>query len=578
METQLALALDLSQKDYQKEGAICLVPKIELRPYQKRLLDKLYDSLKIHNATVLFLPTGGGKTETAIAFILNVIQENKTVLFVVNRQSLIGQTISRFKKYGLDCGAIAPRYKEKSCQIQVAMIQTWIKRSYLHKPYDVVIVDECHGSLANSYNAIFDLPHGKIVGLTATPFVFERGKKLADRYTDIIHEVQTIDLVEHGFLVKPIIHIFSPEKLGMDDKSLGVNFAGTDFNPRQLNIACNSGDMIAHLYQQWLHKGYNLPTLAFAVNVDHSKNIVTYFRMKGVTAEHIDAKTSSLEREEIYTRFRTGQTKLISSVDVLSEGFDMPTAVVGLMARPTKSMRLWLQQVGRLLRLSEGKKNAILIDQACNIWRFGHPLEKIPIGLDTFYKPKGTDLPPVKKCVHCEALIPISAQICPYCGGAIEIIGAEKDHIDKDLQELRSLNEFLVEKLLMWRSLYQRKVYWCYYRFLAHAIKPTIEDFEYLGKKMAEAANEKGKYGKYWASKQHEEYWQKKKHETDDTSGNFFTQFLSTSKKGEKSVKKLYYALAKTHHPDVGGDAEVFRTMKEAFDLVMAKFTTHKQG
>jgi superfamily II DNA or RNA helicase len=447
---------------------------MKLRKYQKRLLEKIKVLFQIYKAIIAYMPTGGGKTELAIALILESVQREETVLFVVNREPLVEQTRQRMAKYGVDAGVIKCGYPVEDKQVQIAMIQTWNRRPKLHKAYDLVIVDECHGATADIYNSLFAQDHKKILGLTATPYT-DKNKKLADRFEAIVSEVQTDDLVKEGYLVKPICYTYSPRAVGLDD----IGTTRGEYDLSELNLKCNNPEMIRHLYNEWEKHGDNRQTLAFCVNVDHAQNVERYFNLQGVLSEVVTGETPLKTRLEIYEAFRNKEIKLIASVMVLSEGFDMPEAEVGLMARPTKSFKLWIQQIGRLLRIAPDKQNAIIIDQGCNMWRFGHPLEKLELGLDVGYRDKkDRGEAPYKHCTECHTDVPAGSKICPVCGAEFVSLEDDDDGITllDNLVQINASNDFLLNRLIAICEFKGYKKGWVAHNYLSKAINPTMSE------------------------------------------------------------------------------------------------------
>lgn len=463
---------------------------MKLRDYQINLVDKIKISHNEHKSVVCYLPTGGGKTESAIALILEYKARGGTILFVVNREPLVEQSLKRMAKYGIDAGVIKCGYPVEDKPVQIAMIQTWNRRPKLHKPYDLVIIDECHGAVAGIYDSLFAQEHKKIIGLTATPYTNDKNKKLADRFQSIVSEVQTIDLVNRGYLVMPVCYTYSPHTMGLND----IRTKRGEFDPSDLNLKCNNPEMIKHLYGEWEKRADNRQTLAFCVNVEHAENVALYFNSRGVASAVVTGETPIKTRQEIYAAFRKKEIKLIASVMVLSEGFDMPEAEVGLMARPTKSFKLWLQQIGRLLRTADGKPNAIIIDQGCNMWRFGHPLEHIEIGLDVDFKFKNVEKgAPYKHCPECHSDVPAGSKICPVCGA--EFVNLEDDESDgmtllDELVEINASNKFILKRLIAICEFRNYKKGWVAHEFLTRAVNPTKGE-------LAEVANYCG-YRKGW--------------------------------------------------------------------------------
>lgn len=160
------------------------------------------------------------------------------------------------------------------------------------------------------------------------------------------------------------------------------------------------------------------PTVAFAVSIDHSEHICEQFRAAGVRAEHLDGKTPDDERRGILARLASGETQVVTSVGVLTEGWDCPVVSCAILARPTQSLGLYLQMVGRILRPAPGKSDALVIDHSGMVHRHGFPdderewtLDKDKDVREVQKKKKG-----VKACLSCWMAMPSDAAVCPGCG------------------------------------------------------------------------------------------------------------------------------------------------------------------
>nr|WP_207173461.1 helicase-related protein [Halochromatium glycolicum] len=131
--------------------------------------------------------------------------------------------------------------------------------------------------------------------------------------------------------------------------------------------------MVGDIITTWKERATDRPTLVFAVDIAHSKAIIEDFVDEGIAAAHLDAYTTADERERIIDAFRTGEIKVLSSVNVLGIGFDYPGASCAILARPTLSEALHMHQMGRAIRKAEGKTDAVILDHAGNTLRFGLP-------------------------------------------------------------------------------------------------------------------------------------------------------------------------------------------------------------
>lgn len=387
----------------------------ELRPYQLLAIQRLEDLMRRGvRRVVLVLPTGGGKTSIAVAFILARIAEGQRVLFLAHRRELINQAYQRLIDAGLpedQVGVImaADPRSRVGAPVQVASVDTLRHRG---KPRaDVVFIDECHRSTSNGYQLILETYRGALhVGLTATPFRLD-GKGLGRMYDELVVVATPKQLIAEGFLVEPRVFTI-PESMRADLSHVGVS-AG-DYKLNELAAAMDRNSLVGNLVDHWLKLAEDRRTICFAVTVAHSKHIVERFTEAGVAAEHLDANTPTHDRDAILQRLRDGATRVVSNVNVLCEGTDIPAAKCAILARPTMSAGLYLQQVGRILRPWQGQ-SALILDHAGCALQHGLPQDDREFSLEDRKRKKQLQSAPTKVCPDCYAVASLSARQCE-CG------------------------------------------------------------------------------------------------------------------------------------------------------------------
>ncbi len=369
-----------------------------------------------HERPVLVIPTGGGKTSIAADIIRRATERGRRSVFLVHRRELVDQAVERLAQFGVDAGRILAGHREKrSRAVQVASIPTLVRRE--HWPADVVIVDECQHAVSDSWRSVLgrygpEKPDATwrqsdasapacIIGLTATPCRLD-GKPLGDVFGKIIEPVSTRELIERGYLVAPTV--FAPPV----DLS-GLKVVAGDYAIDEL--AVRMGKLVGSLTRTWIERARGLRTVAFAVNIEHSLAIVDAFRALGVRADHVDFKTPAGERAKILRDLKAGTIEFVSQVQLLTEGWDLPALQCVILARPTKSLALFRQMVGRVLR---PPGPVFVLDHAGNHNEHG-PVDE-PIEWSLTGKPKRKGAAPVKTCPECFALVPIATVKCPECG------------------------------------------------------------------------------------------------------------------------------------------------------------------
>lgn len=313
---------------------------------------------------LLVSPTGSGKTVIAAHIIASAIVKQSRVLFIAHRKEIIDQTSSKLNQLDIEHGIIMSGHRPSAwSRVNVASIQTLVRRD---PPLaDLIIIDEAHHASATTYQKLINAyPHATILGLTATPCRTD-GKGLGKTFNSIVHVAQTKELIDMGFLVSTIAYAPSKPDLG------GVHIRRGDYDAAELEEAVDKPKLIGDIVEHWHRLASDRLTIIYATNIKHSHHITEAFINSGVTCEHLDGTTEKHLREQILERQRTGETRIVSNVGVLTEGYDCPAVSCIVLARPTKSFGLFLQMAGRGMRPSPGKENLLLLDHAGAVYEHG---------------------------------------------------------------------------------------------------------------------------------------------------------------------------------------------------------------
>ncbi len=320
-----------------------------------------------HRCQLLALATGAGKTVVATHMIRSAAQKGRTSMFVVAQLELIEQTARHLDELGLKVGVLqggqTALHPDDECT--VASIQT--VRSRGAPPAGFVIIDEAHVLHRAHIDLMCAWDAVPFIGLSATPLRPDLGR----HFTHLVRGPSIAWLTEHGFLVP--VRAFCPSARTLDAVLGGLAVRRGDFVEAELAQAMNRTELVGDIVRTWQDKGENRPTLAFAVSIEHSKAIVADFQAAGVQAAHLDAYTPKEARKETIAAFRAGNLRVLSSVNVLGIGFDVPDAACAILARPTLSEALHMQQMGRVIRKAQDKAEALILDHAGNTVRFGLP-------------------------------------------------------------------------------------------------------------------------------------------------------------------------------------------------------------
>lgn len=392
--------------------------RVVLRDYQEESIAKARYLIREGKKRVLiYSATGSGKGEVAVALAQSVLAKGKRVLFIVHRKDLVRQQWERFAKYGMYAGVLQGENTNRPhAELTVASIQTLASRMKFgwNFSWDVVIVDEAHAAAgAKQYQDLFrkwsNLP---IIGLTATPF--SKGLGREGMFQEMVVTTTIRELIERGFLVDA--EIYAP---ATPDVSKVKIMAG-DYNEKQLAEVVDQPGLVGDIVKHWFRLADNQQTVCFATSISHSQHIVEQFQAHGVVAEHLDCYTAEGVRNDIIDRFRAGKIKILSNVGILAEGFDAPATACMILARPTRSLKLYIQMAGRVLRPADGKEKALLIDHSGTVSRLGFPTDDLPLELcdgskKEASKPESQEKKP-RACPECKHVDKERRMVCPKCG------------------------------------------------------------------------------------------------------------------------------------------------------------------
>ncbi|MBK8638607.1 MAG: DEAD/DEAH box helicase [Chromatiaceae bacterium] len=390
-------------------------------PFQEQIITDLRLGYGAgHLNQVLALGTGGGKTIIAALLGQRAATKGKTLLFIVHTIELAGQAVDAFVATGLRVGILRGDETNYSSNddVVVASIQTIRSRS-APDWVDICIIDEVHILHAEHIRLISDWAEKAFIGLSATPM----RKGLGQHFTNLVRGPTIAELTEGGFLVP--VRAFAPQAdsilAALEGVACGTTTAGFDYKEQALGTAMNRKELVGDIVKTWQERGEDRPTLCFAVNIAHSKSIRDDFLAAGVQAAHLDAYTDASERRDIIAGFKAGDIKLLTSVNVLGIGFNVPDAACLILARPTLSLALHIQQCGRGLRTAEGKSDCIVLDHSGNCLKHGlpHHFEVPDLDMGDKEDPakrKKKERPPFVACTECGGIMSREEITCPHCG------------------------------------------------------------------------------------------------------------------------------------------------------------------
>lgn len=389
---------------------------------QNQAIANLRISLASHLRPMLQAPTGFGKTVLIGAICQSALSKNKRVNICVPSISLIDQLVESLTFDNIDNIGVIQGQHEKTnphAPIQVCSIQSLMRRKI--PAADLVLIDEAHrwfeftGKWMDSWSAT------RFVGLSATPWT----KGLGNWYDDLIIAATTGQLIEQGYLSP--FRVFCPTTPDLS----ACRTVADDYHRGDTSAAMRPivGDVVKH----WLANGQNRPTLCFAVDRAHARDLLEKFRQAMIPSDYVDAFTPREIRTEIGARLNSGELSVVVNVGCLTTGVDWDVRCI-ILARPTKSEILFVQIIGRGLRTAQGKTDCLIFDHTGTHEELGSVLDIHHTRLSTAEHPLSRSVKPEAKptvCPECKALKAARQRLCPVCGfvparvsNVVEIEGA----------------------------------------------------------------------------------------------------------------------------------------------------------
>ena len=357
-----------SERTEQKEQKV-------LYDYQQRDIDKIFSRLNEfpQKYNLLYqLPTGGGKTVIFSEIVRRFIEQTqKKVVVLTHRIELCGQTSKMLDEFGVKNKIVNSAVKElddqKYYSCFVAMVETLNNRLNDDQleldNIGMVIIDEAH---YNSFRKLFKFfSNCFILGVTATPLSSNVKLPMKDNYNELIVGDSIETLIGKGFLAKPITYTYD---VGLGSLKIGMNGDYTVKSSEDLYTNVVMQDKLLRAYEE---RSKGKKTLIFNNGINTSIYVYETFRRAGYPIRHLDNTSSKQERADILKWFKHTEDAILTSVSILTTGFDEPTVETIILNRATKSLTLYFQMIGRGSRILKSKKEFSIIDLGNNTVRFG---------------------------------------------------------------------------------------------------------------------------------------------------------------------------------------------------------------
>lgn len=452
---------------------------MQLRPYQDRLANDIRSAFASGARRPLAVsPTGSGKTVLFSYITSQVLKRGARVVIVAHRREILDQISGTLSKVSVPHGFIQAGKPMSKQPAMVASIQTLGRRLDQVTTPDLVIIDEAHHSVSKSYVEMFARwPEAKFIGVTATPERLD-GKGLGTMFDRMVMGPSVQWLIDNGFLAKPVY--YAPKEAV--DLSQVAKVAG-DFDRGQAEEIIDTpritGDAVTH-YRKFCP---NERAVVFCISVAHAQHVADQFCAAGVPAASIDGTLEPEVRAQRVTDLTAGKILVLTSCELISEGFDLPAVNAAILLRPTHSLSMHLQQLGRALRPFPGKTHATILDHVGNCLRHGLAEQERAWDLEGREKRKAKSRPvETKQCSKCFAIFAGTA--CPQCGQERVVVARDIEEVDGELQRL-SIEDIAAKReerreegkcrtLEDFRALAARRGYkpgWAYFRWQARSRK-----------------------------------------------------------------------------------------------------------
>lgn len=425
-----------------------------LREYQTTALDQLKAHLENGSRSpLLVLPTGSGKTIVFSELSKYLTNQGKKVLILVHRKELVSQACKKLDAIGTKYGVIAPTYKSTGHSLQVASVYTLSRRMHtLNYRPDYIIFDEAHHVAAKTWVEVVNEYKNAIrIGVTATPMRLDN-KPLGSYFDTLIKGPEVKELVEKSYLCKHKVYA-APSQIDFSKLKLKRNEYLKKDIAKLMKDPVIVGNAVSH-YKKYL---LNKPTVVFCVDISHAKTILERFLVAGIKAAVLTGETPQKERDQILEDLQNNIIHVVISIDVISEGTDLPCVEGAILLRPTNSESLYRQQVGRILRPALNKQ-AIVLDHVNNTITHGFIDEPRDWKLtDEEVVGRKKINPLLRVCKQCGHVFEFQ-KACPDCG--FSIARKELAEIEGQLEELRKTRKDLVRNsLITLKKGYEESIY-----------------------------------------------------------------------------------------------------------------------
>ncbi len=399
---------------------------MRLRPRQKLFVERSLAALSTHGNTLGIAPTGSGKTIMLSAVAGEMVESGAKACVLAHRDELTVQNRAKFGRVNPDVttSVVDAATKSWAGQVTFAMAPTLTRAANLAAmpKLDLLVIDEAHHAIADSYRRIVDQvrganPEARIFGVTATPNRGDR-KGLREVFDNVADQVRLGELIASGHLVPPRTFVID---VGVREQLQKVRKTALDFDMTEVAGIMDRAPVTDEVIRHWCDKAAGRPTIVFCSTVAHAAHVAEAFNAAGITAGLIYGELAADERRNILAAYASGEIAVLVNVAVLTEGFDYPPTACVILLRPSSCKSTMIQMVGRGLRTVDPEEHPGIVKTDCVVLDFGisslmHGTLEQDVDLDGR---AASGSAPTKQCPDCEAEIPLTARECPLCGALL---------------------------------------------------------------------------------------------------------------------------------------------------------------
>jgi DNA repair protein RadD len=340
-----------------------------LRDYQEHDVSEIRSRFVTYRRVLYVAPTGSGKTICFVYVVVHAARKDNRCIIITHRAEIADQISIALDAFGVPHGRIQPDHPEKpDALIQIAMVVSLERRIARIAEPALTVVDEAHHAVSRSWQAIFaHWTKTKKLGVSATPERLD-GRGLRECFDTMVVGPSVRELIDRGYLAR-FRYLAPPMRVDLSR----VRSVGGDFHHGELADAMDrsaiTGDCIEH-YRTHLD---GRTAIAFCTTIAHAEHVAAAFRAAGITSASIDGRMNRERRDTLLGGLRSGDLNVLTSCELISEGFDAPAVGGAILLRPTQSLGLYLQQVGRCLRPKPDGTVATICDHVGSVRTHGLP-------------------------------------------------------------------------------------------------------------------------------------------------------------------------------------------------------------